>query len=353
MLVPFLLTLLLTPPPALDLVWVPAGTFKMGSDHPDARPDERPPHDVHVDGFFIGATEVTNAQFKVFVDATGWVTVAERPVDWNALKQQVPPGTPKPDDALLQPGSMVFSPPAEGTSSYDIAGRWHWVPGASWVHPEGPGSSITDRMNHPVVHVAWDDAVAFARWHGGTLPTEAQWERAARGGLPGARFAWGNDDITPAHANTWQGTFPTHNTAQDGHVGTAPVRSFPQNGWGLHDMAGNVWEWTADRYDAKAWRRRAAAANAAPINNPTGPATAADPRNPHARNSRTHRGGSFLCHASYCSSYRPSARMGTTPDSALSHLGFRIVIPPDSPAAPPEPAAARKMPAHDQAPNPS
>lgn len=313
-----------------DTCWIPGGTFTMGASAPDARPDEFPPHRVRVDGFHMSRTEVTNRQFKDFVDATGHVTTAQKPVDWAVLARQVPPGTPKPPDADLQPGSMVFSQPAAGTSPDDVEARWAWVPGASWKHPEGPGSSLEQRWDHPVVHVSHEDATAYAAWRGGTLPTEAQWEHAARGGLDAKPFVWGDAAIEPALANVWQGEFPVRNTAGDGHVGTAPVASFPPNGFGLHDMAGNVWEWTADRYRHDLYGSRADA----PVTvNPPGPKTSKDPRTPHADDVRVHRGGSYLCHASYCSSYRPSARMATTPDSSLSHLGFRVVFSPEQMAA--------------------
>ena len=306
-----------------DTGWIPGGTFLMGASSADARPDEFPPHRVQIDGFFMTRTEITNRQFKRFIDDTGYVTTAELPVDWDVLQKQVPPGTPKPGPALLQPGSMVFVQPPQGTPPDDVAARWSWVPGASWRHPEGPTSVLDGRWEHPVVHVSHMDATAYATWRGGSLPTEAQWEFAARGGLDGAAFGWGDEAIEPEHANVWQGTFPDRNTGEDGFVGTAPVGSFPANQFGLLDMAGNVWEWTADRYAHNLYSGRSAADVTA---NPVGPDVASDPRNPYAKDARVHRGGSFLCHASYCSSYRPAARMATTPDSALSHLGFRVLF---------------------------
>ena len=309
-------------PEALHVVSIPGGTFMMGSEGPQARPDESPTHRVHVDAFHIQRTEVTNAMFKAFVDATGWVTTAQRPVDWEILKHQVPPGTPKPDDELLHPGSMVFVQPQSGTSPHDVAARWVWVTGANWQNPEGPGSNLDERWNHPVVHVSHEDAQAYATWLGGSLPTEAQWERAARGPVQGATHVWGEAAIDPSHANVWQGVFPSRNTAQDGFTGTAPVGRFEPNGYGLFDMAGNVWEWTADRYDHDLYAGR----SGKDVRNPAGPPMSDDPRHPPAADVRTHRGGSFLCHPSYCSSYRPSARMATTADSAMSHLGFRVVF---------------------------
>ncbi len=305
------------------MVWIPGGVFRMGGEDPLARPDESPVHEVRVSGFWIDATEVTNRQFAAFVDATGYRTVAERPVDWESLREQVPPGTPKPDAALLAPGSLVFVPPAGPVDRRDIGSWWRWTPGASWRHPEGPGSSISGREDHPVVHVAWEDAVAYAAWAGKRLPTEAEWEFAARGGLDGAVNVWGDEPVDPRRCNILQGRFPDGDTAEDGFAGTAPVGSFPANGFGLHDMAGNVWEWCADRYDAGAYARRAGAGG--PVVDPMGPDRSVDPRMPHAADTRVQRGGSFLCHDSYCASYRPSARMSATPDSAMSHLGFRCV----------------------------
>ena len=312
------------PPPApVGTIWIPGGTFTMGASSDDARPDEFPPHRVQVDGCFMTTTEVTNRQFQKFVNATGYATTAELPVDWEVLKHQVPPGTPQPSDELLKPGSMVFVQPPLGASPQDLSARWLWVSGASWKHPQGPASSLKGRLDHPVVHISHHDATAYAQWRGGRLPTEAQWEYAARGGAHGKPFVWGDDAIKPAHANVWQGVFPDRNTGEDGFAGTAPVGSFPANAFGLYDMAGNVWEWTADRYQHNLYSGRSS--NDVTIN-PTGPDRARDLRNPYAKDARVHRGGSFLCHASYCSSYRPAARMATTPDSALSHLGFRVIF---------------------------
>lgn len=326
--------------PTADLtgmVWIPAGEFSMGSVDPLARPDEAPVHRVRVDGFWMDATEVTNAQFAAFVEATGYVTVAERPVDWEELKKQLPEGTPRPPDEALEPGSLAFTPPDHPVDlrRYDL--WWTWTHGASWRHPEGPGSSIDDRMDHPVVHVAWDDAVAYAAWAGKRLPTEAEWEHAARGGLDGAVNVWGDEPVGPTRCNIWTGRFPDRNTKEDGFVRTAPVGSFPPNGYGLHDVAGNVWEWCADQYRYDEYARRAGPENTeSVIVNPRGPSSSADPRNPDAPVSRVHRGGSFLCNDSYCASYRPSARMAAPPDTALAHLGFRCVSDAPPPESPPE-----------------
>ena len=315
--------------PPVDMTWIPGGSFTMGGVGPEARPDEFPRHLVRVDGFFIGTHEVTNADFKRFVDATGYRTVAERAVDWEELKKQVAPGTPKPPDRLLQPGSLVFTPPDRPVSIDDFSQWWSWTTGADWRHPEGPGSSIEARPDHPVVQVAWEDAAAYCDWKGGRLPTEAEWERAARGGLEEKPFVWGDAQVDPTRANTWNGRFPDRNDATDGHAGTSPVGTYPPNGFGLFDMPGNVWEWCSDLYRPDEYERRVESSpEGEVVVNPAGPRRAIDHRNPHAPTSRVQRGGSFLCHPSYCSSYRPSARMATTPDSAASHVGFRIVMTP-------------------------
>ncbi len=315
------------------MVWIPGGEFSMGSIDPLARPDEAPVHRVHVDGFWIDTHEVTNAQFAEFVDETGYVTIAERKVDWQELRKQMPEGTPKPDDAVLQPGSLVFTPPDRPVDLRRFGLWWTWTAGANWRQPEGPGSSVEDRMDHPVVHVAWDDAVAFAEWAGKRLPTEAEWEFAARGGLDGAVNSWGNEPVGATRCNTWQGRFPVSNTKEDGFVRTAPVGSFPANGYGLHDMAGNVWEWCEDRFDVYIYTQRIDEAGpGAVVRNPRGPEVARDPRNPRAVDSRVQRGGSFLCNDSYCASYRPSARMGCAPDTGMSHVGFRLVSDAPPPA---------------------
>lgn len=321
------------------MVWIPGAEFAMGSEGPLARRDESPVHRVRVDGFWMDATEVTNAQFRAFVDATGYRTVAERPIDWEQLKTQLPPGTPRPPDEMLQPGSLVFVPPEQGADLRDHTQWWQWVSGADWRHPTGPGSDIEGLDEHPVVHIAWEDAAAYAAWAGKRLPTEAEWELAARGGLDGATYCWG-EDLTPngAHmANIWQGSFPADNTAEDGYDATAPVRAFAPNGHGLYAMAGNVWEWTADWYRPDTYARRVRSMREAGVDvirDPTGPAESFDPRDPRTPK-RTQRGGSFLCHVTYCASYRPSARMPGAVDSGASHIGFRCVKdapPPEDPA---------------------
>ncbi|MBL8991435.1 MAG: formylglycine-generating enzyme family protein [Phycisphaerae bacterium] len=309
------------------MVWIPGGEFSMGSVDRLARADEGPVHRVRVDGFWMDATEVTNAQFRAFVEATGYVTTAERPVDWDELRKQLPPGTPKPPDDVLRPGAVVFTPPARPVPLDDPSAWWTWTNGANWRHPGGPGTTIVGRDDEPVVQVSWDDAVAYCTWAGKRLPTEAEWEFAARGGLDGKRNVWGDEPISSERANTWQGRFPVDNTRQDGFAGAAPVGRFPPNGYGLYDMAGNVWEWCADAYRPDTYARRSEASRpGAPIVNPTGPESSRDPRNPDAPQSRVHRGGSFLCNDSYCASYRPSARMAAPPDNTTQHLGFRCVM---------------------------
>jgi formylglycine-generating enzyme len=287
------------PPPGGEFVAFDAGTFVMGSDE---EAQERPAHHVFVSAFSISKTEVTNAQFARFVEATRFVTTAERAPDWEMLKKQLPPGTPKPAAELLVPGSMVFS-----------NREWTWVPGADWRHPEGPNSSIIGREQHPVVQVSWDDAAAYAKWSGGRLPTEAEWEFAARSGISGHRFTWG-DEWKPRMANTWEGQFPVSNSLDDGAEGTAPVRSYPPNAAGLYDVAGNVWEWTADRYREETYALRA---DGGVVRDPRGPDDETEVR-------RVIRGGSFLCAPNYCASFRTSARRSTSQDSSLSHVGFRI-----------------------------
>lgn len=316
-----------TPPDGM--VWIPGGEFTMGSTDPLARSDESPVHRVRVDDFFMDATEVTNAQFAKFVDATGYRTVAERPVDWEVIKQQVPPGTPKPPDEMLQPGALVFTPPDRPVDLRDHARWWTWTVGASWRHPEGPGSTIEGREDHPVVHIAHEDALAYAAWAGKRLPTEAEWEFAARGGLDHAVNIWGDEPVDPTRCNIWTGRFPDRNTEADGFARTAPVKSFPPNGYGLYDMAGNVWEWCADLYrpDTYAMRVRTLGPDGVAIN-PQGPDDSADARHPFEAVLRVQRGGSFLCNDSYCASYRPSARMPGPPDSGAAHIGFRCVQSP-------------------------
>ena len=302
------------------MVAIPPGEFVMGTAGDTPQRNETPAHRVRVDGFYLDATEVTNGQFRAFADATGYKTTAEKVPSWEELKKQVPPGTPEPPAGTLVPGSLVFVPPAERVALDNVTNWWQWVPGANWRHPEGAGSDLSGRDDHPVVHVSWDDASAYAQWAGKRLPTEAEWEYAARGGLSGKRFMWGDaapGETDGGQANIWQGTFPNANTKADGYERTAPVRSYPPNGYGLYDMAGNAWEWCHDWYRADAY-------SGAPelSANPAGPKDFWDPAEPLVPK-RVTRGGSFLCHVTYCESYRPAARRGTSSDSGLSHLGFR------------------------------
>ena len=299
----------------------------MGTDSEDSWPEERPSHQVKVDGFWMDITEVTNAQFREFVDATHFVTTAERAPTAEEILAQSPPGTPAPPAELLVPGSLVFTAPDRPTRLDDLSQWWSWTPRADWKHPEGPGSDLTGRDEHPVVQVSWDDAVGYAKWAKKSLPTEAEWEFAARGGLERKTYVWGNEppgeDKPPL--NIWQGDFPTRNTLADGYRLTSPVKTFAPNGFGLYDMAGNVWEWCGDWYDRSAYTQRSRFRATV---NPQGPSASNDPERPYMP-LRVQRGGSFLCNDGYCTRYRPSARGGCSPDSGMSHVGFRCVKSPD------------------------
>ncbi len=301
------------------MVWIPGGTFSMGSQSDDM-PDGKPVHQVYVDGFWMDETEVTNAEFAKFVDATGYQTVAERPLD--------PPDFPGAPPELLVPGAVVFAPPAEAVPLDSNLRWWSYVPGASWRHPIGPGSNLDGRDNEPVINVAWEDAKAYADWAGKRLPTEAEWERAARGGLENQPFVWG-DTFTPdgKHlTNTFQGHFPENNTVADGFAGAAPVKSFPPNAYGLYDVAGNVWEWTADWYRPDTYARRAPDGTGLVVN-PTGPTDSFDPAEPGIPK-RVQKGGSYLCTDQYCSRYMPGGRGKGDVDTGTNHLGFRCVQTP-------------------------
>lgn len=309
------------------MVWIPGGEFTMGSNHPLGRPDEMPLHQVRLDGFWIDATEVTNRQFAEFAEATGYVTTAETAPKLEEIMAQLPPGTPPPEPEMLVAGSMVFTAPEGAVPLNDIRAWWSWTPGADWRHPEGPDSSIAGREDHPVVQVSWFDAVAYCKWAGKRLPTEAEWEYAARGGLDGAPFTWGDAPLseTSPQTNIWQGEFPHRNTEADGYFRTAPVRTYAPNGYGLYDMAGNVWEWCSDWYRPDTYEIDA---QRGVVTNPTGPEQPYDPRRPRMIQ-RVERGGSFLCNDVYCASYRPAARMPGAPDTGMSHVGFRCVATPD------------------------
>jgi formylglycine-generating enzyme len=294
--------------PPEGMVWIPGGTFRRGFEEES---DAQPVREIEIHGFWMDRTEVTNAQFAAFVRATGYVTVAEKPPDPRLF-----PDAPR---ELLVPGSIMFSPPSGKVDLGRPLSWWRYQPGANWRHPEGPGSSIEGREDYPAVHVCWDDAEAYACWAGKRLPTEAEWEYAARGALERKRYAWG-DEFRPGgewRANTWQGHFPVQNTAADDYQTTAPVGSFPPNGFGLYDVAGNVWEWCAD------WYRPDAYADAM-SHNPRGPESSFDPDEPGVPK-RVMRGGSFMCSDEYCGRYRPGSRGKGAPDSGASHIGFRCV----------------------------
>ena len=305
------------------MAWIPGGVAVMGSD--TGPPDETPPHPIAIDGFWMDITEVTNQQFKEFVDATNYVTLPERKPELRSIQK----GSGLKDIAILeefnQPGSICSLQlnsrddidPAKGAYSW-----WQYVPGADWKHPEGPDSNIDDRMNHPVVHVSWLDVNAYCDWAGKQLPTEAQWEYAARSGKDGKFYPWGNDRNPNGEwkQNIWQGTFPIEDTAEDGFKTTAPVATFPANDFGLHDMSGNVWEWCDDYYQPEYY-------SVSPLKNPPGPDSSFDPQEPGIIK-RVQRGGSFMCSDQYCIGYRVSARMKGEEDTGAFHTGFRCVIMP-------------------------
>ena len=305
------------------MVLIPQADFMMGGDDELTRPDELPRHRVMLDGFWMDETEVTNGQFKEFIKEAGYVTTAEQKPDWEELKKQLPPGTPKPNDSILVPGSLVFTPPDQEVPLNNIANWWSWVPGANWKNPLGPNSSIEDYDNFPVVQVSWFDANEYCKWAGKRLPTEAEWEWAARAGLDDKPYSWGEEHVEKGEpkANTWQGTFPNKNTKQDGFMGPAPVKSFPPNKYGLYDIAGNVWEWTSDWYRNDYYEMSDKPQG---IKNPPGPTDSFDPTEPYAEK-KVQRGGSFLCNESYCSGYRVAFRQKASPDTGLNHSGFRCV----------------------------
>jgi sulfatase modifying factor 1 len=302
-------------PPAGDMVWIPAGSFRMGSDEHYA--EEAPAHDVEVGGFWLSRTTVTNDEYAHFVAESGYVTVAERPLDPADF-----PGAPAEN---LVPGSMVFTATAGPVDLRHLSQWWAWTPGACWKDPNGRASEVADLGDHPVVHIAHEDAHAYAAWAGLSLPTEAQWERAARGGLDGATYVWGDEpeNSTGRRAHYWHGDFPWR--ADSGYGTTAAVGSYPPNGYGLFDMAGNVWEWTDD------WYVETRFADVSPCCAPRDPRGGSaedslDPRQPQFRVPRkVIKGGSFLCADSYCLRYRPAARRAQMIDTGMSHIGFRCV----------------------------
>ena len=305
-----------------NMVFIPGGKFMMGSDK--FYPEEKPVHAVTVDGFWIDKYEVTNNEFKKFIDETGYVTVAERP-----LKPEDYPGA-KPE--MLAPGALVFKKAKGAVDLNDYFNWWAWVPGASWKHPKGPKTDIRGMEKHPVVHIAYEDAEAYANWAGKELPSEAEWEYAARGGLEGMDFTWGNEDTqqTKPMANTWQGVFPYQNLLIDKYEGTSPVGSFAPNGYGLYDMAGNVWEWTSDWYVAQLDETANKVKTCCTTHvNPrvVSAEMSYDPCQPTIKIPRkVLKGGSHLCAPNYCLRYRPAARQPQMIDTGMSHLGFRCIV---------------------------
>jgi len=315
-----------------DMALIPGGKFRMGSDNRQSKPNERPTHWVRVTRFWMDVTDVTNDQFFAFVAATGHVTTAEKTPDWDTVRVQLPPGTPRPADTVLRPGAMVFTGTISEVRLDDPSRWWAYVRGADWRHPQGPGSDIEGKGDHPVVQVSYDDAAAYARWAGKRLPTEAEWEFAARGGLEQATYAWGDrlEAGGKIPANIWnvdERPFPVVGRAGGKAAGTSPVGSYPRNAYGLFDMTGNAWQWTADWYRIDYFQTQARRHGDAVIDDPRGPQDSFDPTDPGVPANapkRVIRGGSFLCNENYCQSYRPSARRGADPFSPMSHLGFRL-----------------------------
>ncbi len=293
--------------------WIPGGTFLMGGAD-EASPDSLPVHEVTVDSFWIDRTELTNEKYEAFVKATGYVTISEK-----KPKSEDFPGVPK---EKLVAGSVCFHAPKEDVPLDNPMAWWKYADGADWHHPDGPKSSLKDREKHPVVHMAWDDAVAYCKWAGKRLPTEAEWEYASRGGKQKQKFFWGDSQTVDGKwmANAWQGKFPSRNTKDDGFLGTAPVGSFPANRYGLHDMAGNVWEWVSDWYRPDYYAH-------SPAWNPQGPDDSLDPEEPGSKK-RVLRGGSFLCSDQYCYRYTNAARNKGATDTGANHIGFRCAKTP-------------------------
>jgi formylglycine-generating enzyme len=309
------------------MAWIPGGDFVMGSANHLARPNEKPAHKVRVHGFWMDKTDVTNAQFAAFVKATGYITTAEKKPDWDTLKVQLLPGKSRPPESALVPGAMVFVGTSEPVELNDSSKWWRFVEGANWRHPSGPGSNIIGKDDYPVVQVSYEDALAYAKWVGKRLPTEAEWEFAARGGLDEMNYSWGNEFQPDGKrmANTFVGRFPVVDPAYKHLISPSKVASYPPNGYGLYDMAGNVWQWVQDWYRADAFILEAS--NEILVD-PQGPKNSFDPSHanePTDAPKRVIRGGSFLCDPNFCMSYRPSARRGVDPFNPMAHIGFRLV----------------------------
>ena len=315
--------------PPNGMVWVEGKSYSKGAKIDDqySMMREKHSHNVYVDGFFIDITEVTNKQFKKFVAETGYITIAERKIDWEEMKKSLPPGTPKPHDSILQPGSLIFNEDVKEVVGMDNYFQWwKWQIGANWRTPKGPGSSIENKENFPVVHIAYEDALAYCQWANRRLPTEAEWESAAQGNFKNAIYTWGdNVDLLDSNANTWQGNFPVVNEGSDGFKMIAPVKSYPANSIGVYDMIGNVWEITDDLFNINYYRELDSSTE---LNNPKGASSCYNPSNPF-ETQHVMKGGSFLCHDSYCASYRISARMGVSIDSGSDHTGFRTIATVD------------------------
>ena len=315
--------------PPNGMVWVEGKSYTKGAKIDDqySMMREKPSHNVYVDGFFIDITEVTNKQFKKFAAETGYITIAERKIDWEEMKKSLPPGTPKPHDSILQPGSLIFNEDIKEVVGMDNYFQWwKWQIGANWRAPKGPGSSIENKENFPVVHIAYEDALAYCKWANRRLPTEAEWESAAQGNFKNAIYTWGdNVDLLDSNANTWQGNFPVVNEGSDGFKMIAPVKSYPANSIGVYDMIGNVWEITDDLFNINYYRELDSSTE---LNNPKGASSCYNPSNPF-ETQHVMKGGSFLCHDSYCASYRISARMGVSIDSGSDHTGFRTIATVD------------------------
>jgi formylglycine-generating enzyme required for sulfatase activity len=307
----------------VGMVWIAGGKFFMGGDNDQARSDEFPKHQVELTGFYMDKTEVTNKQFAKFVTETGYITTAEKDVDWDELKKQLPENTPMPDSEMLKAASLIFMSTPEAVNLNDYSQWWKWQHGANWKHPQGPDSDIIGKDDLPVVQVSWDDANAYCKWAGKRLPTEAEWEYAVRGGAKNTMYSWGNApiDSNGFQCNYWQGSFPNNNLVDDKFYLAAPVKSFMPNSYGLYDMAGNVWEWCSDLYHHDYYKTFE---KIKITKNPKGPNTSFDPDEPLV-SKRVMRGGSFLCNESYCSGYRNSSRMKSSQDTGMEHVGFRCV----------------------------